>query len=81
MISGTVNYPEGGRSHTYALKGEFRDRTLTVIMREVGEGYQDLGAIVLDFRPGGAHPVMDGLGVWTYEGRIVAIRYHWEKAS
>lgn len=78
-IKGTIHYPKDafGHSHTYSVEGEFRDRTLTLIQHEVGHSHQDLGAIVLDFKPGGSIPIMEGLGVWSEEGKIVAIKYKW----
>lgn len=78
-VHGTINYPEDveGRSHTYSVDGEFRDRALTLILREVGESHQDLGAIVLDFKPGGTEPTMEGLGVWAVDGDIKAYQYRW----
>ncbi len=78
-IRGTINYPKDtlGRSHTYSVEGEFQDRTLTLIQHEIGHSHQDLGAIVLDFKPGGSFPKMEGLGVWSEEGKIVAAEYSW----
>ena len=80
-IWGTISYPKdtAGRSHIYTVQGEFLDRTLTLVMREVGESHQDLGAIVLDFKPGGSEPLMEGLGVWPVEGEIHAVPYRWKQ--
>ena len=80
-ITGKITYPEDreGVSHTYDVDGEFRDRTLCLIQKETGHGYQDMGAIVLDFKPGGSHRKMVGKGVWPNEGEIVTVNYTWTK--
>lgn len=80
-ITGTINYPKDtmGRSHTYRVHGQFRDRTLTLIQEEVGHSHQDLGAIVLDFVPGGSEPIMKGMGVWPVDGKIISVEYVWTK--
>ena len=80
-IKGTITYPEDreGVSHTYDVEGEFCDRTLCLIQKEIGHGYHDIGAILLDFKPGGSYPIMKGKGIWQNEGEIEILDYTWKK--
>ena len=81
-VTGTIEYPMDtqGKSHTYKVEGKFQDGILILLQEEIGVRRQDLGGIVLDFKPGGANPIMEGLGVWSDEGKIVAIPYRWDGA-
>ena len=78
-VTGTIDYPKDteGKSHKYKVEGKFQDGTLILLQEEIGPKHQDLGGIVLNFKQGGANPIMEGLGVWSDEGKIVAIPYKW----
>lgn len=78
-VIGTIDYAKDtqGKSHKYKVEGKFQDGILILLQEEIGPKRQDLGAIVLYFKQGGASPIMEGLGVWSDEGKIVAVPYKW----
>jgi len=69
-----------GRSHTYSLEGEFRERTLALIFHETGPSRVDSGAFVLDYKTIGPAITLEGHGIWRdQEGKLVVENYKWTK--
>ena len=83
-IKGTQVYPKDrfGRSHTYSMEGEFRDRTLALVFHETGLSEVDSGAYVLSYKTIGPEISLEGHGVWRdHEGKLVVEKYKWIRSE